>query len=104
VQHTALKTLFSDPHFNVMDRLDTYIDDYNTPDPLPEGMLRKMVQSTLLGLFDDEDKLNPAVPDAATTSEPPPRHEDPAVRLQPNDDARPAGDQPGLVEDPGRQL
>ena len=27
----ALKKLFSDPHFNVMDGLDTYIDDYSKP-------------------------------------------------------------------------
>lgn len=124
VKNTALKTLFSDPHFNVMDGLDTYIDDYNKPDPLPPGMLRQMVQSTMLGLFDDEpadpaatDAARPALPApapapaehpapapaAATPTEPLPLHEDPAVRLQPNDDAGPAGDQPGLVEDPGRQ-
>ena len=54
VRHAALKKLFSDPHFNVMDGLDTYIDDYGKPDPLPEGMLRKMAQSHFLGLFSDE--------------------------------------------------
>jgi hypothetical protein len=46
-----MKTLFSDPHFNVMDGLDIYIDDYSKPDPLPPGMLEKMVQSSMLGLF-----------------------------------------------------
>ena len=56
VKNTALKQLFADPHFNVMDRLDTYIDDYNTPDPLPASWLRKMTQSAALGLFDDEEK------------------------------------------------
>ena len=35
VRNAALKKLFSDPHFNIMDGLDTYIDDYNKPDPLP---------------------------------------------------------------------
>ena len=30
-----MKKLFSDPHFNVMDGLDTYIDDYGKPDPIP---------------------------------------------------------------------
>ena len=54
VKNAALKKLFTDPHFNLMDGLDTYIDDYGKPDPLPAGMLRKMVQSQLLGLFDDE--------------------------------------------------
>jgi len=51
VRNAALKKLFADPHFNVMDGLDTYIDDYNTPDPLPEGMLQQLVQSEMLGLF-----------------------------------------------------
>jgi hypothetical protein len=41
----ALKKLFSDPHFNVMDGLDTYIDDYSKPDPLPAGMLAGLRQA-----------------------------------------------------------
>jgi len=51
VQQAAMKKLFSDPHFNVMDGLDIYIDDYSKPDPLPAGMLQKMAQSAMLGLF-----------------------------------------------------
>ena len=51
-----MKKLFSDPHFNVMDGLDTYIDDYGKPDPIPASMLRQMVQSQALGLFADEEK------------------------------------------------
>ena len=54
VRNAAMKKLFSDPHYNVMDRLDTYIDDYSRPDPLPESMLRKMVSAKFLKLFDDE--------------------------------------------------
>jgi hypothetical protein len=42
VKRAALKTLFSDPRFNVMDGLDTYIDDYTLPDPMPAGMLAKL--------------------------------------------------------------
>jgi len=68
VKNAALKKLFTDPHFNVMDGLDTYIDDYGKPDPLPPGMLRKMAQSHLLGLFDDEDKAVAAAAGAAPTS------------------------------------
>ena len=52
VRNAAVKQLFTDPHFNVMDGLDIYIGDYNTPDPLPAGMLQKMVGAQLLGLFD----------------------------------------------------
>ena len=51
VQQAALKKMFTDPHFNVMDGLDIYIDDYSKPDPLPPGMLQRMVQSDMLGLF-----------------------------------------------------
>jgi hypothetical protein len=51
VQQAALKKMFTDPHFNVMDGLDIYIGDYSKPDPLPPGMLERMVQSDMLNLF-----------------------------------------------------
>jgi hypothetical protein len=54
VRNAAMKKLFADPHFNVMDGLDTYVDDYGKPDPLPLSMLRKMNQAAFLGLFADE--------------------------------------------------
>jgi hypothetical protein len=58
VHHAAMKKLFSDPHYNIMDGLDIYIDDYSKEDPLPAGMLEKMVQSSMLGLFNKvEEKL-----------------------------------------------
>ena len=44
VKRAALKKLFSDPHFNVMDGLDTYIDDYTKADPMPAGMLDKVAK------------------------------------------------------------
>ena len=56
LRRTALRKLFSDPHFNVMDGLDTYIDDYSKPDPIPEAMLRQLNQAKNLFLFDDEEK------------------------------------------------
>jgi hypothetical protein len=39
LRRAAVKKLFADPHFNVMDGLDTYIDDYSKPDPIPPAML-----------------------------------------------------------------
>lgn len=39
VRRAALKKLFADPHFNVMDGLDTYIDDYNKFEPLTPLMV-----------------------------------------------------------------
>lgn len=65
VKNSAMKKLFSDPHYNVMDGLDTYIDDYNTPDPLPKAMLRQLVQARMLGLLDDELPEQPAAEEAA---------------------------------------
>lgn len=49
LRRKALKTLFSDPHFNVMDRMDVYIDDYSIADPLPPDWLDKLEQMTHLG-------------------------------------------------------
>lgn len=73
VRNLAMKKLFADPHFNVMDGLDIYIGDYTQPDPLPAGMLRKMASAHALGFFDQEKKATLAaqglqgdlVPDAA---------------------------------------
>jgi hypothetical protein len=49
VRRRALKTLFQDPRFNIMDGLDVYIDDYSVADPLPDGWLEKMSQLAHLG-------------------------------------------------------
>lgn len=42
LRRAALKKLFHEPHFNVMDGLDIYIDDYSISDPIPEAMLKQM--------------------------------------------------------------
>ena len=62
VKNAAMKKLFTDPHYNVMDGLDTYIDDYSISDPIPEAMLRKMVSAKFLNLFDEdkEPEVQPA--------------------------------------------
>jgi hypothetical protein len=49
LRRQALKTLFTDPHFNVMDMMDVYVDDYSKPDPLPESWLAKLEQVSRLG-------------------------------------------------------
>lgn len=92
VSNAAMKKLFADPHFNVMDGLDTYIDDYGKPDPIPASALRKMVQSQVLGLFDDEPEAEPPVAAAAPAPvTPPPADDDADLRLQPDDAARRPG-------------
>jgi len=123
VRNSAMKKLFSDPHFNVMDGLDTYIADYGKADPIPLSMLRRMNQSATLGLFDKEDAAaaetaSPALPaqacpdgaDPAAVAEstpalpPPPdppsapelrADDDPDLQLQPDDADRRAGAGPG---------
>ncbi len=116
VKNAAMKKLFSDPHFNVMDGLDTYIDDYGKPDPIPPAMLRQMVQSKFLGLFDDEDdkaQAAGAIPDGATAARQAQSPTEPtlpiaddqnaAVRLQPLDAAGPPCDPGGAGQDAGRE-
>jgi Protein of unknown function (DUF3306) len=56
-RNAALKKLFTDPHYNQMDGLDIYIDDYGKPDPIPEEMLKRLMASKFLGLF--EEKVEP---------------------------------------------
>ena len=55
VRNAAMKKLFADPYFNVMDGLDIYIDDYSKSDPIPEAMLRAMTSSKFLKLFDEDE-------------------------------------------------
>ena len=45
VRRNALRKLFSDPHFNVMDGLDVYIDDYSKSEPIPAAMLAGLKQA-----------------------------------------------------------
>lgn len=62
VKNAAFRKLFSDPHFNVMDGLDTYVDDYSKPMPIPDGMLRQMASAKFLKLFDEEPEEMPRKP------------------------------------------
>ena len=48
LRREALRKLFGDPHFNVMDGLDVYIDDYGKPDPIPPEMLARLMESNPL--------------------------------------------------------
>jgi hypothetical protein len=117
VKNAALKKLFADPHFNVMDGLDTYIDDYSKPDPLPASMLRKMAQAAFLGLVDPEPpavpaaaatptaqapnaEVEPAAPSSGATPEP---DENTDLRLQPHDAAGCGGAEGSAAADTERQ-
>ena len=120
VRNAAMKKLFTDPHYNVMDGLDTYIEDYGIPDPIPMAMLRQMNQSKFLGLFAKEEAeeaaqaeqarlaaqagpdaaipqvAEPPLPPALPTAEPSETpDEDPDLRLQQDDGAGRPGAGPG---------
>ncbi len=113
VRNAAMKKLFTDPHYNLMDRLDIYIDDYSQPDPLPPSMLRQMASAQFLNLFEEEkttptplgDDADTRVADSVAQSaqpldagvetpieNPPPApgqdHDHTDLRLQPNDAPR----------------
>ena len=79
VKNAAFKKLFADPHFNVMDRMDIYIDDYSIPSPLPESVLRQMASAKFLNLFDEEPEAGEAQAAAAA----------PMSGVTPHDDATP---------------
>jgi hypothetical protein len=44
LRRMALKKLFSDPHFNCIDGLDVYIDDYTGADPIPPELLERLMK------------------------------------------------------------
>lgn len=72
VKHAAMRKLFEDPHFNVMDGLDIYIDDYSQPDPLPASMLRQMASAHFLGVGCEELKPKPVAAVPPSSISPPP--------------------------------
>ncbi|MEY4317025.1 MAG: hypothetical protein RI902_833 [Pseudomonadota bacterium] len=111
VKNAAMKKLFADPHFNVMDGLDIYIDDYGIPDPLPAGMLEQMTRVDGLNLFNDKNKGDTPADqpegqtsadvaqsspsdNLSTTQRDIPAHDHADLRLQPNPAARPEGAEP----------
>ena len=96
----ALKRLFGDPHFNRMDGLDIYIDDYGKPDPIPAAMLRMLEQSRSLGLFRDDEpgpETDSRTREPADGGPPDPDRETQAARSA--EDVAPAsGSQSGVIE------
>jgi len=105
VRNAAMKKLFTDPHYNVMDGLDIYIGDYSIPSPMPAAMLRQMASAKFLKLFDEDEQaapvpvaaapataadaaLAPAAADTPATQDP--HHDHTDLRLQPDHAARPA--------------
>ena len=111
VRNAAMRKLFAgDPHFNLMDGLDVYIDDYSVGEPIPQSMLRQMVQARSLGLLDDElvdqDKPPSAeLPTELAANDTATLHENTDLQLQRNDAAGPSGaaDRAKPAEDPAEE-
>ena len=57
LKRQALKALFQDPRFNVMDGLDVYIDDYSKSEPIPAAMLASLRQAqNILGWAKEDEE------------------------------------------------
>jgi hypothetical protein len=68
LRRSALKKLFSDPHFENFERFEAYCEDFTQGEPIPLAMLKALEHAKGL-LFDDEEKKDaqvaadtPAVP------------------------------------------
>lgn len=78
VQRLALKKLFADPHFHVMDGLDIYMDDFNKPSPMSPVMLASLqhaqdVLGRLLGDKEEQPEDGDTAQAAQETLPPPPQ-------------------------------
>lgn len=77
VKRSAMKKLFSDPHFNVMDGLDVYIEDFTKFEPISPAMLASLshakellnpkagAQSSLMRLLDSSEQADRQVSETA---------------------------------------
>jgi hypothetical protein len=82
VQRLALKKLFTDPHFNSVDMLDVYMNDYNVASPLSPVMLASLqhAQGMVARLLDDQRKQAEAL---LGLDQPNDRPEAPAIEAPP---------------------
>jgi hypothetical protein len=104
VKRAALKQLFRDPRFNIMDGLDTYIDDYTQPDPIPSAMLEDLMKRRVFFSPSaaeekpgeravDESAGNTVAPSAEAIAPP----VAPAARLAPHSPVVPVASLPSLA-------
>jgi hypothetical protein len=55
VKNAAMKRLFADPHYNIMDGLDIYIGDYSTHAPMPQSVIDEITKDGFLNMFQKEE-------------------------------------------------
>ena len=100
LRRAAMKKLFSDPHFNKMDGLDTYIDDYTTFEPIPDALMKTLVQAR--DIIDhptnrkSEEEVGPVAEDAVEAARVP--VEDEVTPAQAGLDSAPE-ESPAAIED-----
>ncbi|WP_167758566.1 DUF3306 domain-containing protein [Zemynaea arenosa] len=103
VRRSALRKLFTDPHFNRMDGLDVYIGDYTQASPMPAAMLAALdharnifgppaedAEATATAAASDASHgataaadLSPESPSLAPTAAPPAASDSPAASTAP---------------------
>jgi hypothetical protein len=71
LRRDALKKLFTDPHFNKMDGLDVYIEDYSIESPIPDAMLCGLNQARSLFLLEEKRDAVPGGPQPPAVERPP---------------------------------
>ena len=93
VKRSALKKLFSDPHFENFERFEAYCEDYTQGEPIPLAMLKTLEHAKGL-LFDEEKKEEKSLvaekpaaalpePDEAPQAQATAKPESPAAAAQP---------------------
>lgn len=90
VKNAAMKKLFADPHYNIMDGLDIYIGDYSTHAPMPQSVIDEITKDGFLNMFQKEEVPTEKVP----------VHDDADLQLQRDH----ATGREGTVEKPERGL
>ncbi len=60
VRNAAMRKLFADPHYNIMDGLDIYIDDYSNPEAMPASMLGQLSSARVMDLVDAPEAADEA--------------------------------------------
>ena len=85
VRRLAMKKLFADPHFNLIDGLDLYMADYNLPDPVSPAMLAALThaRNVLPHPDDSDDPAGHVDPTAPVDPAAPASPADPVAPAQP---------------------
>jgi hypothetical protein len=104
LKRAALKQLLRDPRFNVMDGLDIYVGDYTKSDPIPDDVLKRLVQARAIfnppkTMVTPEGHVIDVPPDAEAAA---PEDAPAAIEKVPVDPVAPIAIEPPVTADPGK--